>query len=143
VQPRRDNRGFTWHALRRYEQAKSDFEQAIYLDSEHPNAYKNYAWLLATCPDPAFRNGRRAVELATKAHELTAWQQVGWYHILAAAYAESGEFPAAIDWQQKAVKAAPEDEQDEQQSRLDRYASESPYHEQDVTTKTQDGTTSR
>src|SRR5262249_56003063 len=34
---------------------------------EHFSTLNNLAWLLATCPDERFRNGREAVELAKKA----------------------------------------------------------------------------
>jgi len=56
----------------------------------------NLAWLLATCPDGAFRNGRRAVELAQQACKAGGSLIAGRLDTLAAAYAEVGQFNAAI-----------------------------------------------
>ena len=52
---------------------------------EHPDTLRNMmrlAWFLATCPDPKFRDPKRAVELAQKAVELEPknadyWQTLG------------------------------------------------------------------
>ena len=35
----------------------------------------NNAWFLATCPKAEFRNGKSAVEDATRACELTGWKE--------------------------------------------------------------------
>src|SRR5207244_13547628 len=51
------------------ERAVEDFETAIRLDSKKPDPYARFAWALATLPRDEFRDGPRAVELATKACE--------------------------------------------------------------------------
>jgi tetratricopeptide (TPR) repeat protein len=61
------------------------------------------AWICATCPDDKVRNGKEAVEYATKACELTEWKDASWVDTLAAAYAELGDFKAAVEWQEKAI----------------------------------------
>ena len=62
------------------------------------------AWLLATCSDAKRRDGRRAVELATLACELTRRKAPSFLVTLAASFAECGEFGPAIQTQREAVE---------------------------------------
>ena len=39
-----------------------------------PSRTNGLAWLLAACPEGKYRDGKRAVELATKACELSGWR---------------------------------------------------------------------
>lgn len=54
------------------------------------------AWNLATNPDPALRDGRRAVRLAEEACARTGNKNPAMLSTLAAAYAEAGRFDQAI-----------------------------------------------
>ena len=56
----------------------------------------NLAWLLASCPNAAFRNGPEAVRLATRACESTGYAKPLLIGTLAAAQAEAGRFDDAI-----------------------------------------------
>lgn len=64
----------------------------------------NVAWLLATCPESEYRDGKRAVELSL---ELLKQDELDPSILdnLAAAYAETGDFAAAVSTQQKAIDA--------------------------------------
>src|SRR5262249_19208480 len=62
------------------------------------------AWLWATGPD-GVRDGKRAVEAATRACELTDWKENEFLDTLAAAYAEVGDFDKAVEYQKKAVSS--------------------------------------
>lgn len=82
------------------------YREAIRLQPTLVGALNNLAWLLATHPDPAFRNGAEAVRLAEWACTLTHQRQAFLLGTLAAAYAEATRFPEAIGAAQKAVELA-------------------------------------
>lgn len=82
------------------------FERANKLNPSDPWVKSNLAWILATAPDPALRNGPRAVELASQANDMTGSESPIILHALAAAYAESGQFSAATETAQRASALA-------------------------------------
>jgi hypothetical protein len=59
-------------------------------------ACNSFAWLLATWPDKAFRNGPLAVTLAKHAVYLTSVNDATALRTLAAAEAETGDFSSAL-----------------------------------------------
>ena len=102
--------------------AYADFSKALTLDDKSPLSLMAMAWFLSTCPEDKFRNGTRAIELSKNAIELTRnWEGMikkktspevtiyqrlelaPQYDVLAAAYAESGNFTEAIVHQEKAI----------------------------------------
>jgi WD40 repeat protein/Tfp pilus assembly protein PilF len=68
--------------------------------------HNNLAWLLATCPEPKFRNPGRAVELAKKAVELAPRQSSHW-NTLGVAHYRAGNWKEAIEKLEKAEALAP------------------------------------
>lgn len=90
------------------------------------NVINNLAWLLATCPDDAIRDGSEAIELLEqiKPHD---WMELD---TLAAAYAETGRFDEAIVTIKQALIQADADTQDRLKYRLGLYQTGKPYREE-------------
>ena len=127
-------RGRSAEARREYRQAISDYEAAVQIHPSCALALHELARLFATCQVNEVRDGARAIENATKACELTNWENAPYANTLAAAYAESGDYRSAIKWQKKAIDLLTEDKlakwQANYESRLKLYQSGKPYHRQ-------------
>jgi tetratricopeptide (TPR) repeat protein len=98
------DRGLARAEKKEFDQALADYDQAIRLNPQFDDAYLSRAWLLATCPDSRYRDPSKAVELATKACELTGWHGARDLGALAAVYAETGNVPAAVKWQSRSIE---------------------------------------
>jgi tetratricopeptide (TPR) repeat protein len=124
-----NNRGHIHHRRGDYARARADFTAAIKLAPKLPNGYKNLAWLQATCPDSTFLDGPGAVANAQRAWEISKGRRLEWLDIVAAAHAQAADWPAAIDWQERAVANASEKDRPEQAARLELYRSHQPYRD--------------
>lgn len=109
------------------------YGEAVRLKPAWREALNNLAWLLATCPAARYRDGERAVELATKAVEVTRGSDADTLDTLAAAYAEAGQFTKADAVAQQAIERAEAtgrgDLVSQLRDRLKRYRSQQPYRE--------------
>src|SRR5262249_13359369 len=123
------SRGDAGAAKKQYDRAIRDFDEAIRLDPNRAYAYDSFAWLLATCPKQEFGDGRRAIELATKACDLTNWENGLHLATLAAAYAETGRFYQAVRWQKKALEDPAYVFNDEFRQRLELYEQKKPFRQ--------------
>jgi tetratricopeptide (TPR) repeat protein len=124
-----NNRGACHLKLGDFPAAMRDLNDAIRLEPNHPNAYKNLAWLRATSFDAEFRNGSQAVELATTALRLAGKEPLEWLPIMAAAHAEAGQFTEAEHWQTRFRDACQPSERTEAEARLALYRSGEPFRE--------------
>ena len=97
-------RGDAYLNLGRQAEAVADYEQGLQREPNDPGTLNNLAWVLATSPDAKLRDGRRAVRLATAAGEATGYKRAYILSTLAAAYAETGDFPSARKWSAKAIE---------------------------------------
>jgi tetratricopeptide (TPR) repeat protein len=124
-------RGAAWWSKHDYGRALADFNEAVDREPMYAAAYRHRAWLWATCPDPSLREGKRAVESATKACELDHWKDIEDLATLAAAYAEWGDFDAAIKWQTQVTRLLRQDDAGykDESARLKLYHQRKPYRE--------------
>ena len=87
-------------------EAVAEFREAVRLNPDLAVVKNNLAWLLATHPDAAVRNGSEAVRLAKNLARATSFNQHAVLDTLAAAYAEMGEFELAVQTIRKAIELA-------------------------------------
>jgi tetratricopeptide (TPR) repeat protein len=123
------NRGVIRMLQGSYEQSTADLAEAIRVDPQFASAYNNLAWLLATCPEEKYRDGKRAVQMATRAAALGGWKNAGDIDTLATAYAEAGDFANAVKWQKKALEMAPAAKKPGYRSHLELYEAGKPYRD--------------
>ena len=102
------NLGIAWLAKGRARDAMAEYTKALQISPENLAALSNLAWLLATSSDPTLRNGAEAVRLAERADSASSRsdKHPTVLRILAAAYAEAGQFAEAKETAQHALEAA-------------------------------------
>lgn len=122
-------RGDALLSMGRQAEAIKDYEKALEVDPNDSGILNNLAWVLATSPDDKLRDGKRALELAKKACELTEYKEAHILSTLAAAYAELGDLKTAIEWSQKAVELGEGEEKEALQKELETYKSGKPMRE--------------
>jgi protein O-mannosyl-transferase len=91
---------------RQSKEALTFWRAGLALQPNDAAALQMTARMLATDPDPAIRNGQVAVDLATRAVQLTRSGNAATLDTLAAAYAETGRFSEALQFAQKALELA-------------------------------------
>lgn len=121
------SRGDLWSDMGSYGEALADYAAAIDLDPEFAHAYRNGAWLLATCPDARYRDGVNAVQGAERALEFGYGELHVALDTLAAAQASNGQFEEAVDTVEKALKVAPYDARAAYRARLRLYLAGQPF----------------
>jgi Flp pilus assembly protein TadD len=86
--------------------ALQDLKELGFLASDSPKMLNELAWLLATFPNPSARDGQEAVRLAERACVMTSRTDPPLLATLAAAHAEKGNFPNAINTARNALTLA-------------------------------------
>lgn len=111
--------------------ALEQLDEAIKARPQQPEPYRHKAWILATTLDGDVRDGQKAVEFAELALQQSPQKQPEYWDTLAAAQAESGKFPEAIESAEKALQQArlmrADDLMPGIQQRLELYKSGMPY----------------
>jgi tetratricopeptide (TPR) repeat protein len=125
--------GLALQSRGKFTAAIAQFQRVLELDPRHVTAQNNLAWLLATCPDKSVRNGNKAVALAQQAVQLSGGNSPEILDTLAAAYAEAGRFPEAIETAQRALDLSAAQNKkplaEVIQTQLKLFETHSPYHE--------------
>jgi tetratricopeptide (TPR) repeat protein len=124
-------RGQCYYSTGRFNEALKDYHRAINLDPNNEIAWNNLGWLRATCPVASIRDGKEAIEAATKACEFSKWLKWTRIDSLAAAFAEAGDFQQAIKYQKLALGmgGVTDKDRDGMQNRLSLYEQRQPYRQ--------------
>jgi tetratricopeptide (TPR) repeat protein len=104
-----------------YRLALADYQEGARLAPEDPVVLNCLAWLLATAPEAALRDGKLALKVALRAVEIDEAQEWDSIDTLGAAFAEIGRFPDAVRCQSEALRLAPPEVQDQLKARLKLY----------------------
>jgi serine/threonine-protein kinase len=121
-----DNLARLFERQGRMPEALSSYREAA--ERGDMNAANKVAWHLATSPDPTLRDGTNAIWFAKLAVAATSRQDSAVLDTLAAAYAEAGQFTAAVQAQQDALALARDEAtKADLASRLKLYQENTPY----------------
>ncbi|HWB61494.1 MAG TPA: tetratricopeptide repeat protein [Chthoniobacteraceae bacterium] len=81
----------------------AELEQAVALKPDNAIYQDDLAWVLSASPDPALRDGKKALELAAKASASAGGKNPLYLRTLGAAYAQTGDFAHAAESLRKAI----------------------------------------
>ena len=90
----------------RVDEAIVHYQKALQITPNNLAAQNSLAWVLAIAPQASLRNGRVAVKLAKEANQLAGGENLIILLTLAAAYAEAGRFPEAVETAQRTLQLA-------------------------------------
>lgn len=124
-------RGWNRFVTGKFEDAIADLTKARELNPKNAAAYNAQAWMWATCPDEKFRDGKKALEFAKKAVELSGGKDPDILDTQAAALAELGRFDEAVKLQEQVVRDVGDtgDLATAVRARLERYQKNEPYRQ--------------
>jgi tetratricopeptide (TPR) repeat protein len=128
ISARIESRGVAYQITGQYERAIADYNEAIRINPVYSGAYASLAQLQATCPDDRYRDGKKALQNAKQACEQSGWKTGDALDSLAAAYAETGDFEKARQYEAKAIELVnTERMKNKYRSRLELYKANKPF----------------
>jgi tetratricopeptide (TPR) repeat protein len=105
------NLGDVLYELGRIPEAVEHWRAVLRADPNNVGVLDQTARVLATSPDASMRNGVVAIALAERAVGLSGGREPAILDTAAAAYAEAGRFPEAVDTARRALALAVEEKQ--------------------------------
>jgi protein O-mannosyl-transferase len=87
-------------------EAVREWRETLRLQPDRVGTQTTLAWILATSPESAVRDATRALELAQHAFHAAGDRNLLLFRVLAAAYAENAQFPAAIQTAEEGARRA-------------------------------------
>ncbi len=125
--------GLLFFSTRKFADAAAHFRRALRITPELLAAKNSLAWVLATCPDAALRDGAQAVALSEQVCEADGYKRAELIDTLAAACAEAGLFDKAVSQAKRALELASSSGNEQFvrdiQARLKLYEAGKAYHE--------------
>jgi tetratricopeptide (TPR) repeat protein len=113
-----------------FDLAAAEYEAAAKVDPANPYVFNARAWMLATCPEAKYRDGKKAEEFARKAVQITEGKDPVMRDTLAAALAEQGRFDDAIQLQEVVVTQITDGpDAKEAKDHLESYKKKTPYRQ--------------
>ena len=123
------NLGAAFYMQGRISEALAQWRTGLRVDPDDLPLLSQAAWVLATNPKASVRNGDEAVELATRAVKLSGAKDPAALDTLAAAYAEAGRFPDAVQTARQALALAPAPLAEDLKARIALYEANRPFRE--------------
>jgi tetratricopeptide (TPR) repeat protein len=122
-------RGQVYFARGQFEDAAKDYDKAGSIQKDHFRIMGAKAYMLAACQEEKFRDGKTALQLATRCGKKTSMENARFLMLLAMAHAECGDFEQAVGFAKKSLeKAHPEFPWlDEYKKRLKLFEEKKPY----------------
>jgi tetratricopeptide (TPR) repeat protein len=122
-------RGKAQFFSRRYDDALASWREALKISPNYAWVMMRQAHFLATCPEGQYRDAQKALELARKALALRKDSDPQYQEMLAAVFADAGNFAEAIQWQERAVQALSLQEGEQARARLHLFRKQLPYRQ--------------
>jgi tetratricopeptide (TPR) repeat protein len=113
-------------------EALARWRKGLELEPDDLSVLNQTAWVLATCPQASVRNGAEAVGLAERALKMSGGREPAVLDTLAAAYAEVGRFPEAVETARRAQALATQQNKgplaERLAARIALYEARAPFH---------------
>ena len=126
------SRGDLLADMGQYADALASYALAIEVQPSFGHAYRNGAWLLATCPDEQYRDPENAILGAKQALEAAYGDRHVALDTLAAAYASAGDFERAVATLEEAIEMAPSVLRGDYVARVKMYEAGQPFRTQPI-----------
>jgi tetratricopeptide (TPR) repeat protein len=123
------NLGAAFYMQGEVTKALAEWRAGLHADPEDLPLLSQAAWVLATNPQAAVRNGSEAVELAARAVKLSGAKDPATLDTLAAAFAEAGRFPEAVQTARQALALATEPLAGDVKARIALYEAKRPFRD--------------